>query len=207
MSKISVPFNIDNVIKLIYNISMERNENIVKKAFKFAKEKHSNQFFTDGSGTPYFEHCKRVCRNLFKYASGELDKVDILQATALLHDTLEDTDTCYDELLNEFGKEIADNVAALTKNDELPKGIQMEGSLGRIVQTSKEACLVKLADRITNLTQVHPLWGYNKAVNYLQEANMILKYLGGVNAGLTDELERRIERYKQEIVERFQNEK
>ena len=149
---------------------MKNEEDLVKKALKFAAQKHKNQTFTDGSGMPYIEHCKRVYWNLKKYASGEFEKKDVLFATALLHDTIEDTDTTFEELVQNFGEEVARNVKALSKQPSFfPHFLKMEVYLHDIASTSKEAMMVKLADRITNITHIHPLWDYEKVVEYLDD--------------------------------------
>lgn len=178
---------------------MELDFGIDKKALLFASKKHKYQTFNDNSGTPYIEHCKRVYCNLFTYMGDDYENRDVLAAVALLHDTLEDTETTYEEIKEQFGEEIANNVLALTKDEKLAPEKQMEDSLKRINATSREAKMVKMADRITNITTLHPLWGYKSSVNYLNESKMILKYLGDAHEGLAEELKKRINKYENAI--------
>lgn len=193
---------IDLKLKTGYNVDM-KNYELDKKALQFALNKHDGQVFNDNTGRPYIEHCKSVYVNLFTYVPDSIEKRDILAATALLHDTLEDTNTTYDEILRVFGKEVADNVLALTKNKELPHEEQMSDSLNRIINTSKEAGMVKLADRITNITKLHPLWDYKKSMNYLKEADLILNTLGDVNNNLAEKLKKLILEYEKAINKKF----
>ncbi|MCH5717111.1 hypothetical protein MKP07_13310 [Niabella hibiscisoli] len=98
---------------------------------------------------------------------------------ALLHDTIEDTPTSYEELSKIFSEEIAAGVLALTKNEALPKAEQMPDSLKRIKALPKEIWAVKLADRITNLQKPPELWNASKKSSYLDEAVSIASYLEG----------------------------
>jgi guanosine-3',5'-bis(diphosphate) 3'-pyrophosphohydrolase len=77
---------------------------------------------------------------------------------ALLHDTLEDTNTTPDELSQIFGEEITQGVMSLTKDEFLPKEQQMDDCLRRIILQPKEIWAVKLADRITNLQPPPSHW-------------------------------------------------
>ena len=77
---------------------------------------------------------------------------------ALLHDTIEDTETTFDDLKHLFGEDIAKAVQSLSKNKELPKDKQVPDSLRRIKDLQKEVWAVKLADRITNLQPAPPGW-------------------------------------------------
>src|SRR5437867_11843556 len=85
-------------------------------AVAFAARAHQGQLRKDGR-TPYASHVFRVClilRHVF-----DIDDPKVLTA-AVLHDTLEDTTTDYDDLAEQFGNEVADRVAALSKDKRLP---------------------------------------------------------------------------------------
>ena len=78
-------------------------------------------------------------------------------------------------LLN-FGKDVADGVLALTKNENLPKEDRMRDSLERLLKQPKQVQIVKLADRITNLQAPPHYWTKEKIVNYAYlEYSAILK--------------------------------
>lgn len=145
----------------------------------------------------YVTHLQGVCLEAINGClnSGmevNLEKVIIL---SLLHDTLEDTETTYEEIDNKFGKEIADGVQALTKNDNLPKKEQMKDSLERIKNQGKEVAIVKLADRTFNLKDVPLNWDEEKVALYKEEAKMILKELGNNNEYMAKRLESKIDCY------------
>src|SRR5260370_39562517 len=86
------------------------------EAIAFAARAHQGQLRKDGR-TPYVSHVYRVClivRQIFG-----VDDVSVLTA-AVLHDTVEDTTTDFDDLAKEFGSEVAGWGAALSKDKRLP---------------------------------------------------------------------------------------
>ena len=85
-------------------------------ALAFAAERHSLQRRKDAEASPYINHPIAVARAL---AGEGIEDLAALCA-ALLHDTLEDTETSYDELCDRFGVEIADLVAEVTDDKSLP---------------------------------------------------------------------------------------
>src|SRR5207237_4712990 len=93
------------------------SESAWQRAVSFAARRHAGQLRKDGK-TPYLAHPVRVAltvRHVFEVS----DEAALL--AALLHDLIEDTTTDYDELLEEFGKDLADIVAALSKEPRLPQ--------------------------------------------------------------------------------------
>lgn len=130
-------------------------------------------------------------------ASKETEKFDLKFAIqmALLHDTLEDTDTTFGELEKEFSKEVADGVLALTKNRDVAKEDRMTDSLSRIKKMPKEVWIVKLVDRITNLQPPPAHWSLEKIQKYQKQAIQILQKLGGANAYLGKRFQEKINEY------------
>jgi len=116
-------------------------------AAAFAARAHRNQLRKDRE-TPYVSHVFRVClivRHVFK-----LDDPRML-AAALLHDTIEDTTTDWDDLQDEFGPDVSRWVAALTKDMRLPEA-EREEAYGKVLAAAEwqvKAC--KLADIYDNL--------------------------------------------------------
>jgi guanosine-3',5'-bis(diphosphate) 3'-pyrophosphohydrolase len=88
-----------------------------QQAASFAARQHQGQLRKDGR-TPYFAHPVRVALTV-RHVFGVDDETAL--AAALLHDLIEDTTTDYDDLLEMFGKDVADTVAALTKDSRLPE--------------------------------------------------------------------------------------
>jgi guanosine-3',5'-bis(diphosphate) 3'-pyrophosphohydrolase len=175
---------------------------LYQEAIKFAARKHSekDQKIT-GTDLPYLVHLSNVAMEIM-IAAYNTDGFDLAFAVqvALLHDTLEDTSTSYDELKNHFGIEVANAVLALTKNKDLLKENQMPDCLVRIKKLQKEAWAVKLADRITNLQPPPAHWDKQKRVKYREEAKTILLELINGNDFLAKRLEMQIAEYSNYIV-------
>lgn len=143
---------------------------IVNKAYNFSKIKHEGQKrkYVD---LDYFTHPKYVARIL-----EETDDSDLVCA-GLLHDTLEDTATTHQELIDEFNIRIASIVSELTSDKEMVKKLSKVAYLSQKILTySIDACKVKLVDRIHNLlfaeTDNAP---YEFVKKYYKESTQLLK--------------------------------
>ncbi len=123
-------------------------------ALSYAKEKHDGQM--RASGEPYYTHPIEVASIL---ADLHMDPATII--TAVLHDTLEDTDATYDELSNKFGGEVATLVNGVSKLTQLEsktvEGKQGENFRKLLLAISEDirVLLVKLADRLHNMRTLH----------------------------------------------------
>jgi len=117
------------------------------RAASFAARAHHGQLRKDGK-TPYFAHPARVCLVL-----REVFNIDdpVALCAALLHDTLEDTCTDYDDLAAEFGNEVADTVACLTKDARLPEAQREAAYDQQLARGPWQARAIKLADAYDNL--------------------------------------------------------
>ncbi len=168
-----------------------------QKAIVFAANRHAakNQLIP-GSKLPYVVHLSNVAMEIL-VAAHKTERFDSEFAiqVALLHDILEDTETMFDEILHEFGNEIAQAVLALTKNSAIPKADRMSDSLNRIKQMPKEVWAVKLADRITNLQPPPEHWSNEKITDYHQQALLIAASLKGGNEYLENRLQEKISNY------------
>src|SRR4051812_42815601 len=112
-----------------------------QQAASFAARAHQGQLRKDEQ-TPYIAHPVRVAltvRQLF----GIDDPLAL--AAALLHDVIEDTKTDYDDLAAAFGQEVAQTVAALTKDGRLPEAEREPAYDALLKQASWQAKAVKLA--------------------------------------------------------------
>lgn len=168
-----------------------------QKAIKFAGVKHQNQK-VPGTEANYLLHISNVAMEiLLAYIENNNFDVSYALQLALLHDTLEDTETEFSELEKEFGSKVALGVQALTKNENLvSKKEKMTDSLNRINELEKEVGMVKLADRITNLQEPPKHWDKEKIQNYLSEAKMINEILNFKNGYLNNRLQTKIDDYK-----------
>lgn len=174
-----------------------------QKAVRFAGVKHSekNQKIP-GTEIPYVVHVCNVAMEILVASRSSPDMDERFAVTvALLHDTLEDTETTFDEIEKEFGKDVAVAVSALTKNKQLKKEDRMADSLKRIIALNNEASAVKLADRITNLQKPPDDWSDEKKAKYLSEARLILKLLKSSNQYLEDRLAQKIIEYENYILQ------
>jgi len=120
-------------------------------AVSFSARAHRHQVRRDGH-TPYFAHPVRVMMTVV-HVFGCTDEVTL--CAALLHDTIEDTTTDYDDLAERFGRAVADLVAVLTKNMARPEPEREREYDARLAKADWRARLVKLADVYDNLCDVH----------------------------------------------------
>jgi guanosine-3',5'-bis(diphosphate) 3'-pyrophosphohydrolase len=122
-------------------------------AAAFAARAHQHMKRKDGQ-TPYVSHVFRVClvvRHVFGFDDPRM------LAAALLHDTIEDTDTDCDDIIERFGPEVAAWVAALTKDMRLPHDEREEAYAKAIAGADWQVKVLKLADIYDNLTDSHHL--------------------------------------------------
>ena len=120
-------------------------------ALAFAAHKHRNQRRKDVDASPYINHPIALARVL-AVEVGVNDHKTL--GAAILHDTVEDTETTLDELREHFGGKVADVVAEMTDDKSLPKQQRKELQVEYAPTLSKRAKLVKLADKICNLRDV-----------------------------------------------------
>jgi (p)ppGpp synthase/HD superfamily hydrolase len=156
------------------------NEREVERALKFATIKHLGQprKFT---GEPYIEHPKRVAAIV-----RELDGVvtDYVVA-ALLHDTIEDTDTTYEEILSEFNT----NVATLVYNLTRQKGLAKEKYYAKFSGCDRWTCVLKLADRLDNVRDLSRA-DEDFRNYYRRDTLKLLPHIQWADSQLTKEIER-----------------
>jgi guanosine-3',5'-bis(diphosphate) 3'-pyrophosphohydrolase len=125
--------------------SVPRHE-LWQQAASFAARCHQGQTRNDRQ-TPYVAHPFRVAFTV-RQVFGVDDEIAL--AAALLHDVIEDTTADYDDLRQQFGKEVADTVAALTKDMRLPEEDREPAYDRQLSIASWQARLVKLADVYDN---------------------------------------------------------
>ena len=173
-------------------------ENYIK-TLEFAALAHKDQ--KTPKGLPYLAHITCVAMeviNACEKSKLDEEKANLAISCALLHDVIEDTDFTYDDIFVNFGLEVAEGVEALTKNKELDsKQEQMRDSIERLLAQPYEVQMVKLADRITNLSVPPKHWDNEKIKAYQKEASFILSCLKNSNIYLAKRLEEKIESYNQ----------
>jgi len=172
---------------------MTNNENFIK-AFYFASDKHKNQKIP-GSDLPYITHISNVCFELLLIPNLNIYNIEFLLIVACLHDTIEDTETSPEEILKIFGNDVKNAVIALSKDYKLPKKIQLEDSIERILNQPLEVQIVKLADRISNLYPPPKTWSKEKIINYHQKSIILYEKLKNANTFLSEKLLNKIKNY------------
>jgi len=166
------------------------------KAYKFAAQAHQCQKFP-GTEIAYIMHLSFVSMEIIAALNAEPEHDGNLAIQcSILHDTIEDTDTTFEQLQTEFGEAIANGVLALTKDNSLLKHLQMSDSLSRIKQQPPEVWMVKLADRISNLQAPPHYWSQDKIIRYREEAIVIYETLKDASQFLGLRLASKIEDYK-----------
>ena len=125
--------------------------NISSKAYEFAVLKHANQ--KRKNGEDYIVHPVGVVELLMQYKKSH--NIDNLIAVAYLHDTLEDTETTYYELVESFGYEIASMVLELTTNEDMKNAIGKDKYLAyKLKHMTSWALAIKLCDRLHNISDI-----------------------------------------------------
>ena len=170
------------------------SQELFYKAFIFAAGAHNGQK-VPGTELPYITHIACVSAEIQAIITPEMNSKLLIQC-AVLHDTIEDTDTTYDQLADLFGKDVADGVQALSKNYALQKPNQILDSIYRILKQPKEIWMIKMADRITNLNPPPDFWALEKKQSYLTQSLEILQAFSPANPLLAKRLQYKIETYK-----------
>jgi guanosine-3',5'-bis(diphosphate) 3'-pyrophosphohydrolase len=151
-------------------------------AIEFAAQKHRDQRRKDKEASPYINHPIALAALLAREAG--IEDVQVLQA-AILHDTIEDTDTRYEELEERFGLAVADIVLAVTDNKQLDKQARKELQVEHAAHATREVALVKWADKICNLRDmVHAppaSWPLERRREYFAWARRVVERLPKVN--------------------------
>jgi guanosine-3',5'-bis(diphosphate) 3'-pyrophosphohydrolase len=158
---------------------------LVLEALAFAAEKHRDQRRKDSDASPYINHPIALA-NVLANEGGVFDP-EVLCA-ALLHDTLEDTATTRAELDAAFGARIRSIVEEVTDDKSLPKAERKRLQIEHAASISREAQLVKLADKVCNLRDLAERppagWSLERKREYFDWTKAVVDRLRGVNAAL-----------------------
>ena|SRR5438046_66672 len=168
---------------------------LVVSAANFAAWKHRDQRRKGVEASPYINHPIGLAEIL--WAEGGVTDPTVL-AAALLHDTIEDTETTPKELRGQFGETVAAIVEEVTDVKWLKKRARKKLQVARAARSSKGAKLVKLADKISNVRDVlaNPPadWTLERRREYFDWAKSVVDQVRGANP----KLERRFDQlYRQ----------
>ena len=155
------------------------------KAINFAAIKHKDQRRKDASKSPYINHPIDVA-NLLAYVGADADVI----MAGVLHDTVEDTDTSFDELVKEFGPRVADMVQEVTDDKSLSKVERKQLQIDHAETISSGAKMIKLADKISNLRDLHDnppaSWSAEEVYGYAVWCYAVFLNLKGTNVILEE---------------------
>jgi guanosine-3',5'-bis(diphosphate) 3'-pyrophosphohydrolase len=184
------------VNNLNYNVMKEAAEDekhqlisLIFKALAFSAEKHRTQKRKDIDKSPYINHPIALANIL---AQRWVIDENVLCA-AILHDTIEDTETTADELRKHFGEKITSIVLEVSDDKSLEKEERKQLQIDHAASLSKEAKLVKLADKIANITDIintPPVgWSKERKQEYFAWSKAVVDNLRGVHQGLEGEFD------------------
>ena len=172
---------------------MPSPDDIIFQAAAFAAHAHRHQLRKDDK-TPYFSHPVRVCL-VVSHVFGFHDPK--MLAAALLHDTIEDTSTDYDNLIEHFGREVADWVAALSKDSRLPNDEREEAYCKQLSEADWQVKVIKLADQYDNLGDC----AYLDARGRKKTARKVRTYVDAVREGLPPEGQKAVQLVEKRLAE------
>ncbi len=167
-------------------MTREAELKLLVKSLAFAAGKHRNQRRKNVAAFPYINHPISLVNILCNEA--QITDINVICA-ALLHDTVEDTETTADELVAEFGQVICDIVMEVTDDKSIEvrqkrKQLQIEHAS----QISDQAKLLKLADKISNLRDLvndpPAKWSIERQREYFDWAKQVIDQLRGTHSEL-----------------------
>jgi len=168
-------------------MDFSENTGQLLNAIRFSAGKHRNQRRRDSVKSPYINHPIDVVQLLWEV--GGIRDEDILIA-AILHDTIEDTNTSPEEIQDTFGEKVLSLVLEVTDDKRLPKAERKRLQIETASQKSHGAKLIKLADKCSNVRDLLVLppenWSLERRQEYLLWSEKVVAGLRGANAALEE---------------------
>ena len=178
---------------------MNNLKNLLRAA-SFAANKHTGQTRKGDDAQPYINHPLEVANVLANI--GKVEDFDVLIA-AILHDTVEDTGTTKEEITELFGAKVCGYVLEVTDDKSLPKDQRKQLQVEHAPHLSTGAKLIKLGDKISNITDVinNPPAGWSKErrLEYINWGKNVVDGLRDANENLEKHFDELIEKAKAEI--------
>jgi GTP diphosphokinase / guanosine-3',5'-bis(diphosphate) 3'-diphosphatase len=166
-------------------MDFSENTGLLVKALHFSAEKHRHQRRKDQAQSPYINHPIEVMQLLWEV--GGVREINVLLA-ALLHDTIEDTETSPDEIRQVFGEEVLSLVLEVTDDKSLDKADRKRLQVEEAPNISVGAKLIKLADKSCNVHDLVVLppkyWSHSRRREYLLWTEQVVAGLKGANPAL-----------------------
>ena len=173
---------------------------LILKAAHFAAQKHRDQRRKDKDISPYINHPISVARIISKI--GNVEDSEVLSA-ALLHDTLEDTKTTPEELIDNFGERVRSLVQEVTDDKTLPKLERKQRQIDHAKEISGDAAIIKLGDKIANVTDITNTpptdWDSNRRLEYFDWAEKVINNCPKVNTSLENHFKDSIQKGREKL--------
>ena len=158
---------------------------LVLNAAEFAARRHRNQRRKGEDEFPYINHPLQVAHLIGEV--GGIDDPEIIIA-ALLHDTIEDTNTSAEEIAERFGDSVCNLVLEVSDDTELVSSERKRLQIERASSLSRGAALIKLADKTSNISDIIASpprgWSLRRRCDYLDWAEAVVNACPPVNAAL-----------------------
>ncbi len=171
-------------------------------AVKFSAHKHRDQRRKGTDASPYINHPITVAEML--WSVGKVRDMNTLVA-AILHDTIEDTDTKPEEIKEHFGSAVLSLVQECTDDKSLPKAERKRLQILNAPHKSTGAKQLKLADKTSNVTDISNSppadWSLQRRLEYLDWAEGVVLGLRGANADLEKHFDETIKKARTKIEE------
>lgn len=172
------------------------------RALNFAAKAHCDQRRKGARAEPYVNHVAEVALLAAEACGGaDMDAV----VAALLHDTLEDTETTAAELAAAFGPRVAAVVGEVTDDKRLPKAERKRLQIEHAPHASRSAKLVKLADKISNIRSLVASppdgWTGKRIVEYIDWSVAVVAGLRGINQGLERQFDAAVAAARETLVD------
>jgi guanosine-3',5'-bis(diphosphate) 3'-pyrophosphohydrolase len=182
----------------------EKQISLLLTAIKFSADKHRNQRRKGSDAAPYINHPIDVADILWRI--GSVRDIETIVA-AILHDTLEDTDTTPSEIEALFGREVLSLVQEVTDDKTLPKKERKRLQVVNAHHKSAAAKQIKLADKISNVNDIGNCppedWPLERRLNYLDWADDVVLGLRGVNRALEEHYDEAIRRTRKRLEDQY----
>jgi len=167
---------------------------LIFRALRFASRKHAGQVRKGAERAPYINHPIAVAYYLV--TEGNITDPAVL-AAAILHDTVEDTDTSEEELREEFGDEVASLVMEVTDDQSLPREVRKQLQVEHAPAKTAGATQIKIADKLANITDIThsppPEWSRKRVADYLDWSERMVDRLNARNERLETLYRNRLE--------------
>jgi (p)ppGpp synthase/HD superfamily hydrolase len=156
---------------------------------------HAHQRRKGSAREPYINHLLEVAK-LVAEATGGTEPDPVI--AALLHDAIEDQGVTAESIAGQFGGRVAEIVMEVTDDKSLPKDVRKRNQVENAPKISREAKLVKLADKISNVLTISVSppadWSVERRVQYIEWAKQVVAGLRGTSPWLEQQFDDAAER-------------